>query len=170
MAGYDDGRYPRHHPHLKAAHVRYLIADGLAVVTHGYVRFTADMDLMLAMDNANLAAAVHALGRMEYRPRAPVAIEQLLDASARQTWVREKNLKVFSLYSPRYPATEVDVFLELPLNFEDAYSRAVEVDIGSGIPARMCGLDDLIEMKLRAGRPRDIEDVRQLRALWSEGP
>ena len=27
---------------LNEAHVRYLIAGGLAVVAHGYVRFTAD--------------------------------------------------------------------------------------------------------------------------------
>jgi hypothetical protein len=32
---------------LDAANVRYLIAGGLAVVAHGHLRFTADVDLVL---------------------------------------------------------------------------------------------------------------------------
>jgi len=35
---------------LNAAGVRYLIAGGLAVVAHGYVRFTADVDLILDLE------------------------------------------------------------------------------------------------------------------------
>jgi len=34
---------------LNAARVRYLVAGGLAVVAHGYVRFTADIDQLRAL-------------------------------------------------------------------------------------------------------------------------
>jgi hypothetical protein len=55
--------------------VRYLIVGGFAVAAHGYLRFTADVDLVVALDHENLASAIAAFGSLQYRPRAPVAIE-----------------------------------------------------------------------------------------------
>ena len=46
---------------LNAASVRYLIAGGLAVVAHGYLRFTADVDLILDLDEDNTRRALAAL-------------------------------------------------------------------------------------------------------------
>ena len=92
---------------LNAADVRYLIAGGLAVVAHGYVRFTADIDLLLDLDPANLRRAIAALTPLGYRPRAPVPIDDFVQPGKRAQWVREKGLIVFSLFSPVHPATEV---------------------------------------------------------------
>ncbi len=39
---------------LNDAAVEYLVVGGLAVVAHGYVRFTADVDLLLGLDHANV--------------------------------------------------------------------------------------------------------------------
>lgn len=49
--------------------VRYLIADGLAVIAHGYVRFTAVVDIILDLDESNARRALEALSRLGYRPR-----------------------------------------------------------------------------------------------------
>ena len=46
---------------LNEADVRYLLAGGLAVVAHGYVRFTADIDIILGMDEKNLKNAMQVL-------------------------------------------------------------------------------------------------------------
>ena len=46
---------------LNDHHVEYLIVGGLAVVAHGYVRFTADVDLMLSVDPTNFRRAVTAM-------------------------------------------------------------------------------------------------------------
>jgi predicted nucleotidyltransferase len=150
---------------LNTHQVKYLIAGGLAVVAHGYVRFTADVDLLLAMDSSNLARTVLALKTLKYRPRAPVDFEQFADDVHRREWIREKGLIVFSLFSPEHPATEIDLFCDPPLAFADAYPRAVRMDVAPGITATFCSLDDLIELKLKAGRPRDLDDVAQLRKL-----
>ena len=150
---------------LNRDHVRYLIAGGLAVVAHGYVRFTADVDLLLAMDSENLSNAVSALKRLHYRPRAPVDFEQFIDAGNRRKWVEEKGLTVFSLSSPDHPATEIDLFVEPPLVFSDAYKRAVPMEVSPGFTATFCSLDDLIDMKTKAGRPLDMEDIAQLRKI-----
>ena len=45
---------------LEASGARYLVVGGVAVVLHGHLRFTADLDLVLAMDPANLRRALHA--------------------------------------------------------------------------------------------------------------
>jgi hypothetical protein len=58
------------------------------VVAHGYVRFTADVDLMLDMERDNLKRAVEALESLGYRPRAPVGFRDFLDASQRRHWRR----------------------------------------------------------------------------------
>ena len=46
---------------LNAASVRYLIAGGLAVVAHGYLRFTADVELFLDLDEDNTRRALAVL-------------------------------------------------------------------------------------------------------------
>lgn len=153
---------------LNRHRVRYLIGGGLAVVAHGYVRFTADVGLLLAMDRENLSAAVSALKGLRYRPRAPVDFEQFIDEVNRRQWIEEKGLTVFSLSSPDHAATEIDLFVEPPLNFADAYDRAVRMEVSPGIEATFCSLSDLIAMKEKAGRAMDMQDVSQLRKIHGE--
>jgi len=149
---------------LERASVRYLVVGGVAVVLHGHPRFTADLDLVIALDADNVRAALGALEPLGYAPRAPVAAEDLADPERRAEWVRTKGMTVFSLASPAHPATEVDLFVEEPFPFEEAYARALEVDLG-GVRAWVASLGDLVAMKRRAARPQDLEDVRNLEAI-----
>ncbi|PYR65345.1 MAG: hypothetical protein DMG20_14885, partial [Acidobacteria bacterium] len=71
---------------LNENQVRYLIVGGLAVVAHGYLRFTADVDLLLSVDSDNLKRTVGALKTLGYRPRAPVDFDDFVDRSNRQKW------------------------------------------------------------------------------------
>ena len=150
---------------LNENEVRYLIVGGLAVVAHGYVRFTADVDLLLSVDTDNLERTVKALKTLRYRPRAPVDFEDFIDPSKRQAWAQDKNMTVFSLFSDIHPATEIDLFLEPPIDFDAAYNRAVRQEVAPGTVAVFCNLDDLIELKTIAGRLEDQEDVEKLRKL-----
>jgi hypothetical protein len=150
---------------LNAAGVRYLIVGGLAVVAHGYLRFTADVDLVLDFDEGNLRQALSALARLGYRPRAPVALDDFVDPANRATWSREKHMTVFSLHSPDHAATEIDLFVEAPLDFEAAYARSVSMDVTPGVAGTFIGLDDLLALKRRAGRAVDEIDIRQLEAI-----
>ena len=47
--------------------VRYLIAGGLAVVAHGYVRFTAGVDIILDLGPDNVPRAIAALTSLGYQ-------------------------------------------------------------------------------------------------------
>lgn len=67
---------------LNAASVRYLVVGGLAVVAHGYVRFTADVDLVADLEPANVTRTVTALERLGYRPRASVAFRKFAEPNS----------------------------------------------------------------------------------------
>ena len=153
---------------LNAADVRYLVAGGLAVVAHGYVRFTADVDLILDLESSNLTRAIAALERLGYRPRAPVAFQQFADPDKRAEWRREKGLTVFSLYSSDHALTEVDLFVEPMIDFERAYNDAVRTEVAPGVPATFIGFRDLVRLKQQAGRPQDILDIEKLTSIKND--
>ena len=150
---------------LNQVEVRYLVAGGLAVVAHGHVRFTADLDLIVDLEERNLRRALEALARLGYRPRAPVALLDFVDAEKRRSLIRDEGLAVFSLYSDLHPATEVDLSVGEPLGFEDAYARAVRLEVAPGVEATFVGFNDLIRLKTAAGRPQDLLDIERLQQL-----
>ena len=61
----------------------------------------------------------------------------------------------------------MDIFVEEPFDFVSGYANGVEVDL-EGIRTRVCSLKNLIELKRKAGRPRDLEDIAALEAIASE--
>ena len=150
---------------LNQAGVRYLVAGGLAVVAHGYVRFTKDIDLVLALEEANTRRALAALKQLGYRPMVPVPIEDFADAAKRRRWADEKNATVFPLYSDDHRLTPVELFVEEPFDFERAHADGLREEIAPGIEAVFVGLTDLIAMKRRAGRPEDLIDIAQLELI-----
>jgi hypothetical protein len=155
---------------LNDSGVRYLIAGGLAVVAHGFLRFTADVDMILDLDPENLRRAMAALKSLGYRPRAPVPIEDFADSEKRASWIADKGLKVFSLQSDRHPATEIDVFVECPVDFAAANGEAHWERLSkSGVEAAFLDYGRLVELKRAAGRPKDLDDIAQLRAARGEG-
>ncbi|MEZ4364815.1 MAG: hypothetical protein R2939_00845 [Kofleriaceae bacterium] len=158
------GRVERVCAALEAAAVRYLIVGGVAVVLHGYLRTTADLDLIIGLDADNASRAMTALGALGYQPRAPVAITAYADGAQRQRWIDEKGLTVFSRWDPDDPGAELDLFVEEPLDFEAAFARAVVFDLTT-TQARVVALDDLLALKRRAGRPRDLDDIAALEAI-----
>jgi hypothetical protein len=148
--------------------VRYVVVGGVAVVLHGVPRFTADIDLVLALDTANVHAALDALAGLAYRPRAPVPLLDFADPSVRRAWIEDKGLTVFSLWSPDHPATEIDLFIEEPFPFDEVFARATRVDLGAN-QVIVASIADLVELKRRADRPRDREDIERLLALGEGG-
>ena len=77
-------------------------------------------------------------------------------------------MTVFSLWSPKHPATEVDLFVEEPIPFEEAYERSARFRVAEGIEVTVVGLEDLIALKEQAGRTRDLDDIEKLMALKEE--
>jgi hypothetical protein len=82
--------------------------------------------------------------------------------------VQDKGLTVFSVYSAEHPATEVDLFVEMPLDFDQAHRDARWLEIAPGVPASFLSLADLLRLKRRAGRPQDMLDVEQLKKIRAQ--
>jgi hypothetical protein len=150
---------------LESAGARYLVAGGLAVLAHGFVRVTLDVDLILDLAPPHPEPALRAFRELELRPLVPVSLEQLADASARLGWVRAKHARVLQLWSDRHTTLRVDVFLEPPLDFDAAFERRHRASIAPGVEVSFVGLDDLLAMKRAAGRPQDLADVDRLEKI-----
>lgn len=150
---------------LNGSGVRYLIAGGLAVVAHGYLRFTADIDIILDLQDPKLPAALAGLSALGYKPRAPVPLADFADAGKRSGWRKEKGLTVFSLSSAQHPATEIDLFIEPPLDFEACYRNAARQELAAGVIGVFLGFEDLVRVKRGAARPRDLDDIEQLKKV-----
>lgn len=148
---------------LVQAEVRYLVAGGLAVNAHGYLRFTKDADLVLALERDNVERAMTALENLGYRPSVPVKIGEFADPERRREWVAQKNMQVFQLVSDTHRETPIDIFVEEPFPFEDEYRNALIKPFYDDLEVPFVSLATLIRMKEAAGREQDRIDVVHLR-------
>jgi hypothetical protein len=149
---------------LNGAGVRYLVVGGMAVVLHGHLRTTQDLDLVIQLSPENVRAALDALVALGFRPRAPVPLLDFADPTKREQWRREKNLVVFSLWSDELPAFTLDLFAQEPFDFDRVFSRALRVPF-ERTEAAVVSLADLIELKRKSGRPLDLDDIQALSSL-----
>ncbi len=155
---------------LRDVQVRYLVAGGLAVNAHGYLRLTADIDLVIALDADNIRAAFAALATAGYRPNVPITAEQFADAEQRQRWREEKSMQVLNFFSDRHPETSVDIFVFEPFDLQSEYAAALVGDLLPGLPVHFVSIPTLIRMKEAAGRPRDQDDIQHLRWILEGEP
>ncbi|RKZ30328.1 hypothetical protein DRQ36_05960 [bacterium] len=146
---------------LNEERVKYLVVGGLAVVLHGAPRFTADVDMMVDLTEKNVLKLWKALIKIGYRPRIPVEAKDFADPAKRRSWIEEKNMKVFQFVNPDRPIEGVDIFVENPIDFAEAYSRRKEVQLGD-IAIPIASLDDLIYLKKEAARAKDLADIGAL--------
>jgi len=153
---------------LNAAGVRYLVAGGLAVNAHGYVRLTQDVDLVVQLERANILPAFEALARLGYLPLVPVTAEQFADAAQREAWIRDKGMAVLNFHSNRHPAATVDIFVADPFDFDTEYEAALQAELSPGATVRFVSIPTLIAMKTLADRPRDRDDIEHLRMILDE--
>jgi len=150
---------------LNTAGVRYLVAGGLAVNAHGYLRFTKDVDLVVQLLPDNIERTFTALGGLGYRPNVPVSGEQFADPEQRAGWIHEKHLQVLQLWSDAQPETPVDLFASEPFPFDSEYERALHKPLYGDIEVRFVALDTLIRMKQVADRVEDRTDIEHLRII-----
>lgn len=145
--------------------VRYLIAGGLAVNAHGYVRLTQDVDLVIALDHDNVLNAFRVLATLGYRPIVPITAEQFADGELRARWIREKGMRVLNFFSNQHRETNIDVFVSEPFDIAAESANAMRGEIAPGVIAPFVSLTTLITMKMAANRPRDLDDIQHLQWL-----
>lgn len=148
----------------EAAGLRYLVVGGYAVIAHGHLRSTHDLDIMVDFDDAHMQHLVQSLQDMDFVPRAPVPLKDLADSDKRRHWVEDKEAQVFSVRrvgSGGLP-DEIDIFLTHPFDFNAAYEDALVQELPGPISVRFVDRQRLLAMKRSAGRPRDWDDIAAL--------
>jgi hypothetical protein len=57
--------------------VEYVVVGGFAVIMHGHLRATRDLDLVIGLHPDNCAKGMEALSRIGLRPRLPVTLARI---------------------------------------------------------------------------------------------
>lgn len=153
---------------LRSEGVRYLVAGGLAVNAHGYLRFTKDVDLVIQLSADNISAAFAALLAIGYRPNVPVNAADFADPATRERWRREKGMQVLQFWSDAHRETPVDVFVQEPFDFDPEYERALVKPLNGTLEVRFVCLATLLKMKGAAGRAQDRIDIEHLKPLLDD--
>lgn len=152
---------------LNEERVEYLLCGGIAVNLYGIERATADIDLVLRINEENLTKFVKVAKKLALKPKAPVKIEELISAQKRQEWKKDKNMKVFSLYDEKAPFFIIDILIDEPFDFSEVYRRKKEIKFSETV-IPIVPIDVLIEMKEKTGRLQDKADVFYLRKIKEE--
>lgn len=137
--------------------VDYITIGAFAVIAHGYVRATADIDLVARQDRDNLERLADAFAELDAQLRGVDA--DLLDLDPTDPDVLANGAS-FTLNTDAGP---IDYLNDVPGagDYDDLRARAVEAH-AAGVVVRVAGLDDLIRMKRASGRPQDLRDIANL--------
>lgn len=136
---------------LNEAGIRYVVVGGLAVIRHGAVRATKDVDAAVAMDAQNLS-------------RLDALVERWRATNPDGTPLRRNDLQAGGALALRTPHCLVDILSEqlLPAPFTDVLARS-DLKRIDGVEAPICSLADLVAMKRASGRGSDELDLERLR-------
>ena len=146
---------------LNRHRVAFVLIGGVAARLHGSPSLTGDLDVCYDRGQENLERLAEALKELQARLRGvDEDVPFLLDA---------KTLKAGSNFTFVTTAGALDV-LGAPAGtrgYDELIANAERMDIG-GLEVLVADLDDLIRMKLAAGRPKDRIEAEILGALREE--
>ena len=149
---------------LGESKIRYAVAGGVALVLHGVVRLTADLDLIVELSAENLRKFITAINELGYKPKPPVSAEDFIDPRNRKAWKEEKGMEVFSFYHPKMPINLIDVFVNEPIGFNEIESEIV-IFKARDIEIHVISKKHLKVLKRKANRPQDIADIDALEEI-----
>ncbi len=135
--------------------VRMIMIGGGAVNFHGYQRHSADVDFWIDMDPENLQKLISIFRQMGFK----------MDDFPEKVKSREQNISV--KFSPEELTLELITQFSIGKSFDEAFADA-EIACIDDHPVfrwRVLALEDLIESKLRASRPKDLLDIKEIRRI-----
>jgi hypothetical protein len=145
---------------LREHGVDLVVIGGFALSAHGVVRGTKDVDIVPGPDPPNLRRLASALRALD----AEVMLAEDFAPSELGLEPDEEGLALGGNWVLRTRLGRLDVMQDVPglKSYAALRARAVDVDVPDAGPVLFAGLDDLIAMKVAAGRPQDELDVASL--------
>jgi len=156
----DRARYAEVLRRLAANDVEFIVVGMMAGVLRGAPLLTADLDVVHRRSADNVARLLQVLAGLDaiYRhdPRRLRPGESHLMSPGHQ------------LLATTHGDLDCLGTVGDGQGYEDLLERAPELDLGDGMSVRVIDLPTLIELKEKAGRPKDLAALPVLRATLSE--
>jgi predicted nucleotidyltransferase len=133
---------------LKDHKVRFVVIDATAFPVHGYSRATLDIDIFIKPEISNAEKTLSALEEFGYDV-TDITVDELL---TKKILIRQYLVE-----------TDIHPYVK-GVSFDTVWENRVKAKFGETV-AWFASLDDLIEMKRAAGRPKDREDLKYLLKL-----
>lgn len=125
----------------------YVVLGGHAVIAHGYLRTTGDVDIFVRPSHQNAIQLLKVMERYGY---------------TNGEFDLEDFTKVPSYLSfGRYDGWIDIMTFTLGVSFDECYDNRLVLEI-QGVPVNFIGLRQLLENKRATGRPQDIRDLENL--------
>jgi predicted nucleotidyltransferase len=132
---------------LSTKNVDYLLVGGYAVVFHGYVRTTGDIDIWVALAEENAKRVEAAIRSLDFNP-----------PGMKPEWFTKKGAVLRIGSEP----LRFDIINDIDgVQFSECYSRRIECEI-DGVPVKVISLQDLKKNKKASGRNKDLADLDYL--------
>ena len=146
---------------LDDAGVEFVVIGGVAATIHGSARLTADLDIVYSRSKENIRRLVKALAPLKpymrgVRPGLPFRFD-------------EPVVKAGLNFTLTTDAGPLDVLGEIAGGFTwDVLRKRSSLFTLYGRRFRVIDIDALIENKIAAGRPKDLEVVAELEVIREE--
>jgi nucleotidyltransferase AbiEii toxin of type IV toxin-antitoxin system len=143
---------------LADAGVDFVVIGGIAVVAHGHIRTTRDLDITYGTTPENLETLGRALVALDARLRGVAEVVPFIpdgrtlrgaELLTLETSLGSLDLLAKPPGAPAYPALKMG-------------AEPIELD---GREVLIASIEDLIAMKRAAGRPRDLDDIEALEEI-----
>ena len=142
---------------IKAAnenHLKMILIGGGAVNFHGVQRHSADIDFWIDTKRENLDKLKTVLKQLNYK----------FEDFPKEVYEQKQNISIH--ISPVFKI-ELITYLNFGLSFSEAYEKSDVTFLNDQkiLELHILSYDNLIESKLKAGRPKDYYDVLSLREI-----
>jgi hypothetical protein len=133
---------------LNGNNVEYLLIGGYAVVLHGYVRSTGDIDLWINNSPENANKVIKALTEFGFSS-LNLSVHDFI-----------QNDQVIQL---GYPPYRIDIITSIEgLNFTYCFNNKVIFQMDENYSINLIDIESLKKSKSISGRHRDLEDLENL--------
>ena len=128
--------------------VRYLLIGGWAVGIHANPRLTADMHLLIGVDDQNIDGIISALEDFGIKGAKPSFFK-----------------KADNTFKIGHPPLRIDILNRASgISFEPCYKRKKVVKL-DGLAVKVISKADLMKSKIAANRPKDLADQVELKRI-----
>ena len=128
--------------------VRFMVIGGYAVIHHSRPRYTGDLDIWIEGSLENAGRVMTVLHKFGFPPDT-VSISMIMEPK--------------NIIRMGFEPMRLELFTRIPgVEFSECHTRHEAVKVGSLI-VPFISLHDLKTNKLASGRPKDLQDLEELR-------